>query len=69
MRLVLRLLEHELHGADDAARVLGNEQRAAAGADVVGDAPPEGERPGHRQGVHEAHRGAAFDAVDQHFGE
>ena len=44
VRLVLGLVEHELHRADDADRVLGDEERALAALHAVGHAPPERQR-------------------------
>ena len=38
VRLVLGLVEHQLHRADDAALVLGDQQRAFAAGHVIGDA-------------------------------
>ncbi len=69
MRLILRLLEDELHGADDAVGVLGREQRNFTLRHAMGRAPPEVLCLRRRQGVHEAHRRAAVHAIDQQFGE
>jgi hypothetical protein len=67
--LVVRLVEHELDGADDADVVLRHEQRALAGRDTGGHAAPERLRLFRRQRVHEADRRAAVDTVDQHVGQ
>ena len=69
VRLVLGLGQDDLHRADDAGLVLGDEQHALAELDFGGDAAPERERPGHRQRLHEADRRTAVDAVDQQLGE
>ena len=45
--------------------VLGDDERALAGVNAVGDLPPERDRSPARERKHEAHRRAAFDAVDQ----
>jgi hypothetical protein len=66
VRLVLGLVEHELHGAAQAASIGGHEQRAFAPGDALGHPPPECDGAVARQRVHEAHRRAAVDAVDQH---
>ena len=52
-----------------AFAVLGDHERAFAARDAFGDAAPERHGLLARQRQHEAHRRAAFDAVDQHFGE
>jgi hypothetical protein len=69
VRLVLRLLEDELDGADDAVAVVGDEENPLAAVDARGDAAPErlGARRVDRQ--HEADRRAAFDDVDHQRGE
>src|SRR5581483_9277871 len=54
VRLVLGLLEPHLHGADDAAPVLRNDQSAGAALDIGGDAGPELTGLRRRQRVHEA---------------
>ena len=69
MRLVLGLREDELHGADDAVLVLGDEQGAPARLDVLGDVTPERLRADGLEGVEEADAGVAVDGVDQHLGE
>ncbi len=65
MRLVVRLRQHELDGADDALSVLGDEQRAFAGVHAVSHLTPEGPRPLGRERAHEADACAAVDAVDE----
>ena len=71
VRLVLRLLEDDLHGAHDlsARPILRHEQDALARSDALGDALPERIGPLSGQRQHEADRGAALDAVDQHGGQ
>ena len=69
VRLVLGLVEHQLHGAAQALRILGDQQRAFARGHALRHAAPERHRAVARQRVHEAHRRTAFDAVDQHVGE
>ena len=69
VRLVLRLREHELDGADDAGVVLGDEQRPPPGLDVGSDAPPERMRALGLERVEEADARAAVDRVDQQLGE
>jgi hypothetical protein len=44
VRLVLRLREHQLHGADDALRILGHQQRTLAARHALGHVAPERER-------------------------
>ncbi len=66
VRLILGLFEHQLHGAAHAFCVLGDEQRAMARGHALRDAAPERYRALARQRAHEAHRGTAFDAVDQY---
>ena len=65
MRLVLRLLENELDGADDPDLVLRDEQRPPAGDHILGDALPELLRTVWGERVQEAHTGVAVDRVDQ----
>jgi len=65
VRLVLGLREHELHGAYDAGAVLGDEKGAGAVGDLASDVAPESRCLLERQREHEAHRCAAFNAVDQ----
>ncbi len=69
VRLVLGLLERELDGADDAARIFRHQQSAAPAFGVAGDAAPERHGLGQREWMHKAHRRPALDAVDQHQGE
>ena len=67
MRLILRLGENELHRADDdSGRVLSRQHHAFASRRTPEHGAPEllGFVTRHRQ--HEAHRRAAFHAVDQH---
>ena len=65
VRLVLRLGEHELDGADDACVVLGDQQRPPPRRNVVGDAAPELLRPGGLEGMEEADARVAVDRVDE----
>src|SRR5918997_141191 len=67
VRLVLRLRQHHLDGADDPAPrpLLGHQQGALAGGDALGHAPPERVGPLPRQRRHKADGGPALDAVDQ----
>ncbi len=51
------------------SRVLRDHERAVAGGDPRRDAAPERDGALARERVHEAHRGAAVDAVDQDVGE
>ena len=44
VRLVLRLLDDELDGADDAGAVVGDEENPLAAVDAGGDAAPERRR-------------------------
>lgn len=67
--LVFGEVEEELDGAAYAAGIFGDDDAAAAGGDVFGDAAPEGESAVAREGVHEADGGAAFDAIDEEIGE
>ncbi len=69
VRLVLRLCEHELNGADDTMLVLGDEERAPAFRNVFRDPTPEPARFLRSEGVEEADTGPALDRVDQHCGE
>jgi aryl-alcohol dehydrogenase-like predicted oxidoreductase len=69
VRLVLGQVEDQLRGAAQALLVLGREQHALAARHAVAHTAPEGERLVHRHRQHEADRGAAFDAVDQHAGQ
>jgi hypothetical protein len=69
VRLILRQIEDEVDRPADAALVLRDEKRARAGRDVARDTAPEGFGALAGQRVHEAHRRAALDAVDQHVGE
>jgi len=69
VRLILGLVEDELYGADEAAGILGHEQRSLTPSDSRGDATPEIQCLRHGQGMHEAHRRAAVDAIDQQFGQ
>ena len=65
MRLVLRLLQHELHGAEDGTALLGHEQQPLAAFQRGRDATPEGACANGVDRQHEADRGTPFDAVDQ----
>jgi hypothetical protein len=65
VRLVLRLGEHELDGADDAGVVLGDQERPPPCSDVVGDAPPELLRPLRLEWMEEADARVAVDRVDE----
>jgi len=67
MRLVLGLVQDELHGADDRAglAVLGDEQDALAARDGTSDAAPERFRAGAVERLHEADRRAAVDDIDE----
>jgi hypothetical protein len=66
MGLILRLTEDEMHGAADAVRVFGNEQRAFAGGNALCDVTPERNCSLVRQWTHETHRCATLDAISQH---
>ena len=65
VRLVLRLGEHELDGADDAGVVLGDQERPPPCSDVVGDAAPELLRPLRLEGMEEADARVAVDRIDE----
>ena len=69
VRLILRLTEYQLYGADGALHILRNEQRPFALSHPVGHVPPEIHRLLHRQRMHEAHRCTAFHAIDQQLGK
>ena len=69
VRLVFGKIEDQLHGADDAQRVLGDEERAATINELRRDAAPERGRLVERERTHEAHGRAAVHAVDQDFGQ
>src|ERR1700693_6067700 len=70
MRLVLRLIEQQLYGADDrAVGRFGQQQTQLTALETCAGALPEGRRLGARHRQHEADRGAAFDAVDQHIAQ
>ena len=69
MRLIFRLREDELHGADDPGLVLRDENRASAGLDVRREAAPERRRPRVRERQHEADRCPSLDAVHEDVGE
>jgi hypothetical protein len=69
VRLVLGLVQHQLDRAAQASRVVGDQQRAFAGGHALRNAAPERHSAVAREGVHEAHRRTAFDAVDQDAGE
>src|SRR5688572_24299197 len=65
MWLIFRLSQDDLGGADDAGRVLGDEEESLATRQAGPGAAPERVRlgAGHRQ--HEADGGPAFHAIDQ----
>ncbi len=63
--LVFGEIEDELDGAAEAERVFGDEKGAFAGGNAGGDGAPEGDGAVACEGVHEADRSAAFDAVDE----
>ncbi|SPE55450.1 hypothetical protein SBV1_2210004 [Verrucomicrobia bacterium] len=65
VRLVRGLVERELDGTAKAPRIFSNEQRAFARSHLTRHAAPEGHGMVAGERVHEAYRGAAFDAVDQ----
>jgi hypothetical protein len=65
MRLVLGLVEHQMHGGAEAMRIFGDQQRALARGQVVRHITPERSGAVAQQRVHEAHRRTAFDTVDQ----
>lgn len=69
MRLVLGLCEHDLHRADDAARVFRDKQHAISGFGLLRDAAPEIRRRREWQRMHETHRGATLDAIDEYIGQ
>ena len=69
VRLILGLVEYQLHGAAQALRIVSNQQRAFTSGHALGHAAPERNRAVARQRVHEAHRRATFDAVDQYIGK
>src|SRR5262245_48079012 len=69
VRLVWRRLDAELYGADDAPIVARGEQDDFSALDPVGDCVKERARLVMRVRRHEAHRGAALDAVHQDGGE
>ena len=69
MRLVLRRRKDELHRADDAVLILGDQQHATTLRDIVGKPAPEACGPLSRERQHEAHRGPAFDTVDEDIGQ
>src|SRR5262249_30664329 len=69
MRLVLRLIERKLDGADDAGCILGNEHDASALGDPGAELSPEGFGPAELEWMHEMNGGAALDAIDEHAGE
>ena len=67
VRLVLRLLQDDLGGADDLSRgVLGGEHHALPARRARGGAAPERLRLGAGHREHEADGRAALHAVDQH---
>jgi hypothetical protein len=67
--LVVGHVEHELNGAADAPGILSDQDEAAAGGDVDGDASPEGQGVLAGERAHEADGGPACDAVEEHIGE
>jgi len=69
MRLVLGLVQHQLHGAAQTALILGDQQHAFACGDAIRHTAPECDGALARQRVHEAHGLTAVDAVDQHVGQ
>ena len=69
MRLVLGLVEHQLHGAAQAAHILGDHKGAFPRDHALRHAAPERHSAVARQRLHEAHRRTAFDTVDQYAGE
>ena len=70
VRLVFRQIEDQLHRADDARdRPRRPGARARPSARCCGNAAPEADRLVERERAHEAHRGAALDAVDQDLGK
>ena len=69
VRLILGQVEQQLHGAAQAVRIVGDQQRPFARGHALGHAAPERHGAVARQRVHEAHRRAAFDAVDQQVGK
>src|SRR5262245_49107772 len=66
MRLILRLGQDDLHGADDPRLVLGGQHEALPARDAGGRVAPEGVGLGASHREHEADRRAALDTVDQH---
>ena len=69
MRLVFRQVENQLHRADDAARVLGDQERTLAACCGCRDPRPEGGGLIKTQWAHEAHRRATLYAIYQEVGE
>ena len=65
MRLVLGLLQDNLHGADDAGVVFSNQQRPCAPRRILGHPAPEIFGAGDCQRMHETHRRSARHAVNQ----
>ena len=54
-----------MHGADDAALVLGDQESPFAGRHTIGHATPERDGLGPLKWMHETDRGAGIDGVDQ----
>jgi tetratricopeptide (TPR) repeat protein len=71
VRLVLRLVEHQLHRPHDLAAgpVLGHQQGALAAGHTLGDALPEGLGLPAVERRHEADRSPARHAIDEDLGQ
>ena len=65
MGLILRQVQNQLYCADDARRVLSDEERALATHGGARHAMPKRRRLLDAQGGHEAHGRSAFHAIDQ----
>jgi hypothetical protein len=69
MRLVLRLLQDQLHGTAHAARIFSDQQGTCTAANPLCHATPKGGSPLARERVHETNRRATLDAVNEYVGE